>query len=464
MSVNKQHSQYKYNWATWKKCRDVIDGQRSVHEAGTTYLPALDGMDLNTEKGLESYRKMLARSAFFNGTGRSEDTYLGLLFRKQPRFELPTAIEYVKDDVDGQGTDLTSFAADFAKEIIDTGRAGVLVDFEGSTAGFTLAQARQSGLKPYLACYPTERITNWHFEGGKAKFIVLEESYNVIEDNEFDVKTKTQYRSLSIDENGNYLVRIWREDKEGQWIVYDARTPKRNGQPLKYIPFYICNADGSAPGIVSKPPLLDLVDMNLSHYLTNADLERAAFYSTMPTPYASGVNADTDFPNGFTIGPAKAHLLADKDAKLQYMEIEGKSIPELRNILANKKESMANLGARFLASEKKAAETAETEMIRRQGEHATLGDIGNRASAVLTRALKELAEWSGANASDVAFKLNTDFLPKTMSPQLLKELVAAHQAGAMPFDTLWKNLQKGEIADNETSSDDAKEMIESEVI
>jgi hypothetical protein len=69
-----------------------------------------------------------------------------------------------------------------------------------------------------------------------------------------------------------------------------------------------------------------------------------------------------------------------------------------------------------------------------------------------------MAQWEGIT-QEIKYQLNTDYQPAKMSPQELAELVKSWQAGAISYDTLFKNLQNGEIIDADESMEDEQEKI-----
>lgn len=120
---------------------------------------------------------------------------------------------------------------------------------------------------------------------------------------------------------------------------------------------------------------------------------------------------------------------------------------------------MAILGARMLEPQKKGVETAEAASIHRKGEESMLSSVAQAISLAVEKALKWFAEWAGANPEEVEFDLNRDFYPVPMTPEELTALIAAWQAGAISDQTLFDNLQQGEIIDNDTTLEDEQARI-----
>jgi hypothetical protein len=106
---------------------------------------------------------------------------------------------------------------------------------------------------------------------------------------------------------------------------------------------------------------------------------------------------------------------------------------------------MAILGARMLEPQKKGVETAESMSIHRKGEESMLAAAAQAISLGVLRALKWFVEWAGDDAGSVNFELNKDFYPRPMTPEMLSALVTSWQAGAFSDQTLFENLQTGDV-------------------
>ena len=120
---------------------------------------------------------------------------------------------------------------------------------------------------------------------------------------------------------------------------------------------------------------------------------------------------------------------------------------------------MAVLGARLLEDQKKAVETADAIRLRHSGENSLLATIADTVSRGLTVALTWLAEWQSA-AGDVSVQLNKDFVDVAMTPQEITAMVAAWQSGGISRETLFYNLQRGEVIPAERTFEEEVELIE----
>lgn len=442
MAVNSTHPDYDEYRPLWQKCRDVIAGQEKVHAAKQAYLPKLDGQ---SDPQYNAYRE---RATFYNATGRTLDGLTGLVFRKPPIKKLPTGMEDWSNDVTLTGLSLSGFAQTLVDEVVSVNRAGILVDYpRADPTVITRKQQEARGMRPFLKLYKAEQIIDWRIGqvNNKTELTqvrLLESEFGPNPEDEFSLLEIEQVRQLYLDENNVYTVQLWRKDEKDNWVMHgDPIAPTMGGVNMQRIPFIFAN-DQDTTWNVRKPVMLDLVNLNISHYKTTADLEHGAHYCGLPTPYFFGVDDPEKAPN--SIGPSVIWTSTMADAKAGFVEFTGQGLAALEKRLESKEQAMAALGARMLSPEKNQAESGTALMIRQSGEHSVLASIANSCADALLKALEIARDWFRITG-DVEFSLNTDFIPVPMDAQTLTALLAAVQAGRISQQTFFDNLQEGEV-------------------
>jgi hypothetical protein len=113
----------------------------------------------------------------------------------------------------------------------------------------------------------------------------------------------------------------------------------------------------------------------------------------------------------------------------------------------------------MLEQQKAGVETQGAMQLRVNGESSVLAGIAKMVSQQMEKMLNFMAQWEGIT-QEIKFELNTDYQPAKMSPQELSELVKSWQAGAISYETLFKNLQKGEVIDSDESFENELEKID----
>ena len=453
MPVTTKHKQYLASSERWIRCRDIIGGSDVVKKKGVEYLPSLDKQ---TSTMYEAYK---SRATFYNASGRTVQGLMGAVFRKDPVWEYPFD-EHVKAITPARHN-LTEFSRNVMKEVITVGRNGVLVDVH-----------KDHDIRAYAAAYTAENITNWEVSNidGQLKYtmVVLRETFEEKKlDDIFEKKAGTQYRVLRltpIKETWQYHQEVWRKkenaDIKEAWYIHETITPTKGGIPLDFIPFIIINVH-DLTSAVDRPPLLDLVDVNLSHYRTSADLEHGAHFTALPTPWLAGFSTS----GSFTIGSGVAWVTEDTNAKAGMLEYTGQGLGALRDLKGDKEQLMSVLGARMLEQQKKAVEAADTLRIRMSGESGALNVVTGTVSDGIKTILEWVAWWSNATdgqINKIEFELNKDFVDAEISPQIMQQLLASLQSNKISLDTFLYNLKEGELLPPDRTIEQEKDLLDNE--
>jgi len=466
MPVFDTHPEYDDNIAMWKKCRVALEGEDAVKAGSIVYLPKLSGQESS------SYTAYLMRASFFTASYRTTKGLAGSVMGK------PIKYEGVKDDdptletISKDGSNMDDLAKLTTEESIGIGKVGMLVD------------AAIDSEDPYVAMYTAENIINWRWSEINGKqlltLVVLKEQYEEVDyDDPFKVDMKTQYRTLNlgnpqqIDEEGNiplppspgetglvYYQEVWREVEdatkkaESGWKVYETIYPTmRGGRSPDRIPFEIIEADDQ------KSPILDLVNINMSHYRNSADLEHGLHFTALPTAWMAGFPANQIWK----IGSEVAWTTDDPQARAGYLEFTGAGLKSIREQMTEKEKLMAVLGARLLEQQTLDAEAAETVKLRHSGEACILGSIAGIVERGLQNVLRMIKLWEAdiGDLEKITMSLNRDYNVISISPQMLVSLMQALQSSAISWNTFFYNLKKGEVIPPGVSEEDEKDRIES---
>lgn len=424
MGIESKHPEYKERVSQWQRCRDTADGEDKVKSRGVAYLPKLSGQK---DEDYEAYKM---RGDFFGAVSRTVDGLTGAVMRINPTID--GDFEWA-DNVTDSGVSLNSFISFMLAERLLMGRVGVLVD--------------HSGDRPYLAGYTTEQITNW-MEGR----IVLSEMVLVEGEDEYQQEQVEQLRELVIEEGG-YFVRLWQKGKGEQWQMVGEEMPSIKGSKIPEIPFVSVSVDGSNMNPV-KPPLLDLANMNLSHYRSSVDLEHGRHFTALPTPYVTGLDEGE-----LKIGSQTAWILPE-GSTAGYLEFTGQGLGALEKALEDKRSMMASLGAQLLQQQKNGVEAEGTLRLRQNAEASVLAKSVKDVETGINDALAAMSAWEGKAAPMV--KINTDFSDVGLNNQDLTALMGAWQSGGISHDTFLWNLKRGELLPEDRSIDDEKSLIETQ--
>ncbi len=450
MPINTRHSQYTDLEGDWQKCRDVIAGSKAIKAKKTKYL-------LKHQLGDEEYNDYRMRALFYNATARTQQGLTGAVFRKDPQVSpeyYPSEDENYFEDVSLDNIPLNAFCKVVFNEVMATGRYGVLTEYpreqiKYGSDGEEVDRVPPVEDRPYWVGFEAEHITNWRTARVNGNTVLQMVVLRIIDtqpspDDEYEFVEVEKYWELYLDEEGYYAQRIWVYGEEN-WIVEEEILPVKEQKRIDSIPFVFFSSEGLSAD-AKKPPLLDLAEVNISHYCSSADLEHARHWTALPMLYVFSDALKKDMTINF--GSSEALIISDSSANAGFIEYEGKGVEALENALKEKEEKMAAIGARLLDEPKGGVEKPEAMIIRLSGEQSFLQATARSVSQGLTLSLRKFLWWAGASDAEVAeanIKLNDDYLAAKISPAEMKELVLGQQAGLVSKDTFVYNMKKGEI-------------------
>lgn len=412
----------------YETIRDCHLGERQVKFKGTKYLPRLSAQN---ETDYSNYK---LRALFFPITGKTSATLTGLATMKPPKAMYPeTMASYFKDqDNDFQFTE--SYVA-MMGEVILMGRYGMLIDAP--------AEGGDLDAIPYIA----ENIVNWDVaRDGRYTFVLLRE-FQLVKKDQFKRETAVQYRHCFVGEDGVYHQQVLDESLEPTGPVI---TPMFTGRTINYVPFTIIGATG-VHSDVDRPPMLDITTINLSHYLTSADLEWGRHMVGLPTPVVTGVDAGTSMK----IGGTTAWVLPPAEAKAFYLEFVGEGLKSLETAMTDKIGLMASISARMVDNSTRGSEAAETVRLRYMSESASLTHIIGSVEAGCNRVYSMLAVL-GNHAGAVLIAFSREILGSQITVSDLKTVLEAYLAGTVSKESFLYNLRRLDLAD--PSRSDAEEL------
>lgn len=432
-----QHPAYSTYLRKWSRCRDAAEGSDAVKDAGEKYLPRLTG------QSDADYRAYKERGLYVNVTGRTLNSLTGLITNRQPELIIPPRMEEHFHDTDNRGTEFPQLLRWCINDVLLVGRLGLLVDFPAD------------GGRGYVNAYAAENIVNWGIDNNtyKLNMVCLEEhlyepvSFPVAGTNglQIGMQAFTRIRVLFIDNDGFYRVHTFRHKPvpSGSSIIsleleQDIR-PTIGDRRIDYIPFTFITPFG-IDSAVYKPPMLDIADVNLSHYRSSVDLEHGRHYTALPVPIVSGIETDKEL----RLGSQTAWILPAADAKAYFLEFKGEGLKSLEQALKEKMEQMALFSTRLMDTSTRGSESPDSVRIRQSSDAATLVDIARAVETGLNRAYTTLCDLEGIE-EEVKVSLNKNFLSVKLTAAELKELTAAYLEGAIDEATYLYNLQKGDI-------------------
>ena len=430
LSAQTTHPKYVGRLPQWRKCRDAFEGEDRIKAGGEKYLPKLKG------QSDDEYIAYKHRALFYSITGKSLSALIGMATSADLKLTYTDAMATYFT-----GTTPTQFDEIYAtlmQEVLLQSRCGVLID------------APEDGGNPYPVTFIAEDITNWYVDrSGKTTFVMIREEYEREIDG-YSIDLTYRYIELRV-VDGVYTQTI--HEPGSAQVTF---TPTFKGKTISYIPFYVVHPLGV--GFVdTKPMLLDIANINISHYMSSADLEHGRHFTGLPTPVILGGEVNGELHIGstkFLVIPGKA------DAK--YLEFTGQGLQSLEKAMSEKQGLLASMSARLLDNSSRGSEAADAVKLRYASETASLKTVVKSVNSVLQEVYSTIAEMIRESRDSVQIILGTDFMETQLSPAEMDTLFEGYFKGAVSKHTLVYNMRKGRRLDPLRS--DEVEMSEIERI
>jgi Domain of unknown function (DUF4055) len=448
MSVKSHHPDYDTRIKDWEMLRDVASGETQVKLRGTVYLPMPSGFAAQSDGGTDMYTAYALRAQFPDIFTPTLSGMVGVIHRTEAQIEgleenKPLAPLWEKATKDG--LPLETFHRQITAELLQMGRYVALTD---------VASDGDAQALPYLVGYDTEHLINWSPD--RDLFVLDETKKELVAEDGFEWADKGKYRVLRL-VNGVYTAQLYDEQAPEQ-VVYQPNV--RGGQPLKEIPLVIATPRDLSL-LIFEPPLIGVARSCLAIYRLDADYRHQLFGTGQETLFIQGITNREDLPKGVGSGVVFG-LPQDCDAK--YVGPTGVGINAHRQAIMDERQAAVSAGVRMFDAESGQAESGEALRLRAAAQTATLTSVALASAALLEKALRYAAQFVGQNPDEIIVKPNLKFIDTVMTPADAAALVTVWQGGAISKQTLYENLQRGEIASAERTFEEEQELIDEEAI
>lgn len=444
---------YEFMAPKWARINAVLGGLDTMR-ANKSLLPQ------HERESSSNYAERLQRARMVNWSEITLDSLVGRPFSDPLKVSDAAVAKLgadVLNNIDLVGNDLNTFAREVFRTGIAKSFCHILVEFPrvANKETRSLADDRAENLRPYLVRINPENV-------------IFAETEIV---------------------NGQEVlkhVRIWEEHCErvgweevitqrirvlepGTGEVFELRKGTGNGEPvwtsieqytydLDFIPMvtYYAERDGV---MIGKPPLLDLVDLNIAHWQSSADQVQVLTVARFPILAASGLGDD----DKLEIGPKNLIRIADPQGKLYYVEHTGAAIASGQIDLDTLEKQMAGYGAQFLLR-RPGRETATARALDSAEATTPLADMTVRFINAMERVLKSMLAWQGdfKTSTEGWIILPTDFGPESIDSADLHTLDNARSRGDISRKTYLAELRRRALLADDFSEEEDRIWIQDE--
>lgn len=447
-NISTHHPLYDDYAPAYQVMADTIAGEDDVKDRGERYLPMKSGIRAIKDKSKRTtaYLNYLNRAEFPELVSPTVRGSVGIAHEKPANIELPPGMEEIRNKATADGMSLDDLHQMITTAIMTYGRCGLLPGVADGEFQITLYDATQ--------------IINWDDTNNVTDYVVLDESGLVRNRTTNAWTTEDRFLELKLSETGAYEASRYNGNTEVE--VVGATT--KSGGALNFVPFVFANTSNLLPN-PDDVPLYGLAKIALRVYMLDADYMQGLHMTSEPTPWVSGFDdpagAVRDGTAPRTIGAANIWILP-KDGQAGFLEFNGPGLSAQASAISSSLERAVTFGAQLLSENSRSAESGDSRRLRLRSQRSLLRQVAITSAAALERALRNIALWSGMDENAVNVKPYLDFDDYSLDPQKLTALIAGWQSGGYSKQTLFYNLQRGDMIPPGQTYEEEEELIASD--
>ena len=435
----------------WQTVRACLEGTDYLRHNADQYLPQ-QPMELD-----ESWQGRVKRSVFSPYFQKILRVAVGLILRKPIFLEGGDEAYWSswREDVCRDGsTDLDQFANDVLSSALAMGSSNILVDYPDTSNVVSLAQERGANLKPYLVEVPCTQLIGWRHDPrenmGKLQQVRIREVARVSK-GRFGIEYKHRVRVL---EPGKY--ELWEANDNAGDAAYE-QIESGSMAPYRDIP--LCTVYGQKLAVLySRPPLLPIAALNISHYQKSSDLTQSLHIAAQPIMVMAGMD---DLPNDNTskgaigLSANNAILTPPKnESEVYYVQPQSGAFDAQRADMDRLVDEMRNLGIAILSEQNTTNASGVSKAMDRIDSNSVLAVVSKSLQQCLQDAINIAAEYAGVEPCEVV--IPRDFNVDPIDGQDVNAINSLFTSGLVDAETALAMLQQGEFLPEES---DPEEII-----
>ncbi len=444
--------QYTAMAPVWGMVDSLWGGTRAMRAAAQTYLPMMP------DEPVAGYNARLKQSVL---TNYYRDTIEKLVSKplKQPivfKDDVPVAISEYADNIDGQGTDVDTFAKQVGEAALHHGVTYILVDYPRTDGARSIHDERHQSIRPYGIHYRAPQIIGWKTEtnNGQLRLTQVRIRETVYQDvGEFEQERVERIRVL---EPGFYRVFELRTQADGSedWVATEGYEVIVNGKPLDFIPLIPVYA-AQLGYMTAEPRLVDLAYLNIAHWQSDSDQRNILHVARVPILFAAGLGDEENTVSRLNIA-ATTYIKGQLGSELSYVEHSGKGIEAGRQDLQDLEARMAQMGLNMLVKGKSGTTTATARVLDQSEADSPLGMFARELERVLMLMLDYFGVFMGMGPDNGgSVELFKDFSLTMRDAEDIKELGNMRARGDISQVTYWQELKRrGMLSDDFDPSDE----------
>ena len=457
------HPDYALMLPELKKIRDCIEGSPAIKRETYLYLPHPSQIDQNSQEQKIRYAEYLGGAEFDADADDLRRSLLGKMRISSTVIELPTGVEYLDQNADGDGMPLVAAIEYATNNVLQTKWHLLVIDYKGAPSeGETLSAAEKKARNPHaeIKQYTRENVVNWEFSRTNGVMQLswvklLELTYELDRENE-DRRQVQNYLILGLDEKGNYYQqKIVKKQGEAE-EKGDPIPVTVGGKPLKWLPVVIL-ADEELPNN-SFPRQVGYLDRAcntaLYRYRVSA-VYKETQRNLAPTTYTSGWKAGdmeifTEANGGRSYVATGAGAVNNlPDGVTVSIESTSAEMSDFQWYFKNSQDKVNQMGGRGNAES--GSMTATEANILAADQNALLETVADNCEQGFKRAVSYCAMFEGLWAPDsvessldqIVIDMPRDFATPNISVEERQQTTNEYMAGLISKPEAQRQLEQG---------------------
>jgi hypothetical protein len=424
--------------ASWNAMAAVTLGSDFIRSQASSYLPQ------EPRETDEAHESRVARSVLSPYAQRIIETAAGAILRKPIHIEGNDYWKKFAENVDGLGSDLNEFARRILVSSLTYGHSAILVDYPPASKALSLAEERALERRPYFVPVEAPQIWGWRQETTLPTSPLTQvriHEYTTQPQGDFG---ETQVEQMRVIYPGSYDLYI-----QGQKSFILHESGKFTLPEIPLVPIY-ANRLGM---LRSQPPLLDIANLNITHYQRQADLIHALHVAAMPILILEGFDMDT---NEVSVGVNYA-LSMPPGNKAYYVQSDASSFAAQAEEIKAIETQMSTLGITKLFGQKFVSESADSKRIDQAQSNSVLAVLSMEVCAGLKRAFEMASQYVGIEPPEIYLDRDFDFY--RLIGQDITAITDLNTKGKLSDETLLEILRRGEILPDDLDIEEELERI-----
>lgn len=464
----------------WTKVSDVLAGEGVIKAKARGYLPQMPGEDDAT------YTYRLSIAVFTNIYADISKNLASKPFAKEMTLTEKSDEQFRKlsENIDGNGNNLHVFCEAAFKSGMDYSIDYILVDYtkpspRADGRPLSKTEEREQGVRPYWVHLPAQKVLAVYsafISGQEVIFHVRVDESATEFDGESEVcveRVRVMRRDPIIDQTTGNVVGFggayWQlyektipvGRRKASWQVIDAGEYSIGVIPL--IPFFAGKRVGSSFKV--EPVLQDLLNMQLTEYRQESDLEWSRVMTCFPMLCISGAKISDDKGNIVVkVGPSQVIGIPQNTqgtgpaGEAKYIEPATTSIQEARNQLELTRKEMRDLGMQPLTSANLTVVTTKNVSMKAASQMQMLAIL---FKDTIEQCWKLTAMWLKSD-QEPEVVVHTDFSIELEEGKELDAILSASDKGIISKKTARAEFKRRGVVSNDLTDEEEEERIAEE--